>query len=369
MNLGTPLPNQAVHPGLLLKDRLKKQGIKQNELATEIGIVPSQLNEILKAKRSLTPELAVLLAEVFTDTTPRHWNRLQADYNVDHAAIEDSVRIKKDSLQKWNVLKQYLPISYFRKQDELSGNLTTDVPHLLEILGFCSMNEFKEHIKTTESLCIHFKKSGKLSEYVPYVNTWVRYVKHLSTQQQASKIDFDVQEDVIKSVKKVFLGNDVERKLHSTLLKHGIKLIIKEKPDHVPLDGAAFMHKGSPVVGLTKRHKRYDNFIFTVYHELAHVFLHLKHNPDNSYVDSLDDTKGRTPDFEKEADNFAGNCIVPSSQWADFTNSHTSFSDTLITKFAASVGVPAPSIWGRLCHEDIIGYSSPSRIRQHNQIP
>lgn len=367
MDFSPRVPNQAVHPGLQLKDRLAADGIKQNELATEIGIVPSQLNEILKAKRPLTPELALLLAEVFPDITARHWNRMQADYNLDLATIETSVQQKKDNLQKWQVLKKHLPISYFRKQDELSGNLSTDVPHLLDILGFHSLTDFQEKIEKMQG--IHYKKSSKLNEHVSYVNAWVRYVKHLSTQEQALKIDFDAQEDVLKSVKKVFLGDNVERKLHTTLLKYGIKLVIKEKPDHAPLDGAAFVHAGSPVVGLTKRHKRYDNFIFTVYHELAHVFLHLKHNPEDSYVDNIEDTKGKRPDFEKEADSFAGNCIVAFDRWNEFIHQQTSFNDALIMKFAASVGVPAPSIWGRLCHEGLVGYGSPSRIRQYNQIP
>ena len=49
---------------------------------------------------------------------------------------------------------------------------------------------------------------------------------------------------------------------------------------HLPgtyLDGAAMLSAFSqPVVALTLRYDRLDNFWFVLFHELAHVFLHLR---------------------------------------------------------------------------------------------
>ena len=55
--------------------------------------------------------------------------------------------------------------------------------------------------------------------------------------------------------------------------------IALEYVPHLPrthLDGAALKsHEGRPVIGLTLRYDRIDNFWFTLLHELAHVGLHL----------------------------------------------------------------------------------------------
>lgn len=61
------------------------------------------------------------------------------------------------------------------------------------------------------------------------------------------------------------------------LLNHwGIHLIILRHLPRTYLDGASFLAPwGRPVVGLTLRYDRLDNFWFTLLHELAHVRLHL----------------------------------------------------------------------------------------------
>ena len=53
------IPHQAIHPGSHLREELAVRGIKQNELAVETGILPSQLNEILRGKRPIGPDFAI----------------------------------------------------------------------------------------------------------------------------------------------------------------------------------------------------------------------------------------------------------------------------------------------------------------------
>ena len=56
-------PFQPTHPGEMLKDELEYRGISQRGLAKEIGISYSAFNEMLNGKRSLSPELAMMMAE------------------------------------------------------------------------------------------------------------------------------------------------------------------------------------------------------------------------------------------------------------------------------------------------------------------
>ena len=54
-------PYQPTHPGEVMKDELEYRGISQRGLAKEIGISYSAFNEMLNGKRSLSPELAMMM--------------------------------------------------------------------------------------------------------------------------------------------------------------------------------------------------------------------------------------------------------------------------------------------------------------------
>ena len=54
-------PFQPMHPGEVLKDELEYRGISQRGLAKQIGISYSAFNEMLNGKRSLSPELAMMM--------------------------------------------------------------------------------------------------------------------------------------------------------------------------------------------------------------------------------------------------------------------------------------------------------------------
>ncbi len=362
------IPYQAVHPGIHLRAELAARGTKQNELAAETGVLPSQLNEILKGKRPITPELAILIGAALNQK-PERWNMLQANYDLDIARIQQGTQERVEAIQTWQAIKKVVPVAYFRKQQELSGNLKADINHLVKLLDFSSPDQLLSQLSGSRPAGIHFRKSSKLAEHTTYVNTWIRYVRHLSMTQEVSAFDLARKDALLAELKKLFLGKNVLDKLPTILQKYGIQLVVRSKPDHVPLDGAAFWSKDNPVIALTLRHQRYDNLIFTVYHELGHIFSHLCQDKEASFVDSLDDGRGTSSQKEDEANEFARNTLIPAEQWRQFTLSRSEFTDEAIQQFADSMGVPPPTVWGRLCFEGRMKYSCASIHQKHNQIP
>ena len=97
------------------------------------------------------------------------------------------------------------------------------------------------------------------------------------------------------------------------LARMGVILVVV---DHLPgtyLDGAALRRQdGTPVVALTLRHDRIDNFWFTLLHECAHAFLHLGGNRP-IIVDDLE--VAGADDMEAEADRFASDALIPPEVW------------------------------------------------------
>ena len=102
------------------------------------------------------------------------------------------------------------------------------------------------------------------------------------------------------------------------LEKHGIHLIVVPHLPKTYLDGAAILlPNGTPVIGLTLRYDRIDNFWFCLLHELAHVSKHLSAS-NRLIIDDLDlrDKKAVTEDIlEKEADEMTLNGLIPKRIW------------------------------------------------------
>lgn len=97
------------------------------------------------------------------------------------------------------------------------------------------------------------------------------------------------------------------------LSNHGIALVFERHFDKTYLDGAAMLDGEVPIVALTLRHDRVDNFWFALLHELIHVQRHLT-SDDPCIADNLDD-KTRTSAQELEADREAGEALIPEAVW------------------------------------------------------
>ena len=94
----------------------------------------------------------------------------------------------------------------------------------------------------------------------------------------------------------------------------GVAVVIEEHLAKTKLDGAAMLSStGAPVIGLTLRFDRLDNFWFTLLHECVHVWKHLN-NPGDVFLDRLAD-KESTEHVEKEANRFARDLLISRSHW------------------------------------------------------
>lgn len=101
------------------------------------------------------------------------------------------------------------------------------------------------------------------------------------------------------------------------LKKVGIKLVIERHLPKTYLDGATILtEKNNPIIGITIRYDRLDNFWFTLMHELAHVARHYGQDIDIFYDEKLLEKDGAGIDAkEHEADEWAEESILPESKW------------------------------------------------------
>jgi antitoxin HigA-1 len=83
-----PLHRVSTHPGqILLKEFLEPLGLTQVKLAKAINIPQNRVNELIRGKRGITPETALLLAEYFKNSA-EFWMNLQTVFDLTRVRAE-----------------------------------------------------------------------------------------------------------------------------------------------------------------------------------------------------------------------------------------------------------------------------------------
>ena len=149
----------------------------------------------------------------------------------------------------------------------------------------------------------------------------------------------------------------------------GIAFVILESLPGTYLDGACFKTpSGRPVIGLTLRHDRLDNFWFTLVHELVHIHRHLE--LDNfAFFDDIDrqDPQECSPQ-EQEANNLTSEILIPKVVWEKAKEGLVDKQSILA--FAEEMSISPAIVAGRLRWEtgdyrlftDLVGQNQVRRI-------
>ena len=310
-----------------IKFRMEQENLKPSDLVPFIGSA-SRVSEILSGKRKLTIEMMRAL-EV-------------------GLGIPAKVLLKEydgDSLSNWNnaLLKEMSKRGYFNgiltkaNSRELVENLFSKIGMPLQLQGMLRQSNFRSAPKSDRNALIAWaagvlKKSKSITAPIKYKDGIV----NLAFMQELAKLS--TMENSPLAVR-------------DYLLKHGIILLIEPHFPGTKLDGAVlFANKDNPIIGLTLRHDRLDNFWFTLMHELAHVALHYKNSTDIFY-DELDEIKGlELGDKEREADDLAGEALVPTAKW-EISPAKLIPSTMAANSLAKELGVHIAIVAGRIRHD------------------
>ncbi|MBI4080772.1 MAG: ImmA/IrrE family metallo-endopeptidase [Candidatus Levybacteria bacterium] len=287
-------PESLPDPIEAIKFRMEQAGLKPADLVPYIG-TPGRVSEILSGKRQLTLDMVRAISAGL--------------------GIPSKVLIQKSSRN-------------FKSQ-----NWSTGLVRIMEQRGYFGKKTLKEY-DASELINGFFAQFGNLQPSALYRKTSFRttprtdnkalFAWGLRVLQKAEKIKVPVKYKkgtvnfaFMQEVVRLSAKNKGPLLARDYLKKHGIKLVIEPHLPKTHLDGATLLaSKDTPVVGLTIRHDRPDNFWFTLMHELAHVALHYDSSVESFYDEALQDKDGTKIDpKEKDADTLAEETILPKSKW------------------------------------------------------
>jgi HTH-type transcriptional regulator / antitoxin HigA len=148
------------------------------------------------------------------------------------------------------------------------------------------------------------------------------------------------------------LKDGPKQALHA-LRSVGICVVVESTLPGMSIDGASFhaSHIGRPVLAMTLRHDRLDNFWFTLFHEIGHIALHVNEPSDDIFVDSFEDgAETDEQEAEAEADAFAKDGLIPRDTWLR-SEAHRLGSESSIVHLAKQLGIHPAIVAGRIRYE------------------
>jgi HTH-type transcriptional regulator/antitoxin HigA len=200
----------------------------------------------------------------------------------------------------------------------------------------------------------HVRVNAKMDPYA--LNAWCWQVlacantTPLAVTYQPGTVD----QAFLRKVAKLSWSTAGPRLALEYLAKHGIHLVHVGHLPRTHLDGAALqLRDGTPVIGLTLRYDRLDNFWFCLLHELAHVGRHMDGTSGEAFIDdhSLAHVEGAPRDpKETEADEWAETALIPKNVWQT-SRVRDNPTPQAVLELAEHLEIHPAIIAGRIRHE------------------
>jgi HTH-type transcriptional regulator / antitoxin HigA len=321
-------------PVAAIQFRMEQQGLKNKDLIPFIGS-PSKVSEVLSGQRGLSLAMIRNL--------------------VKGLGIPAAVLIGKPgaTLKPEGEVAEYkrYPIAEMLKRgwfEDFTGTLA-EAKSQLEDLFVKLMAPLGETTITPAFNRQHIRSGSEHDKYA--LAAWrIRVIGLAAKETLRAYRKGTVTAAFMSSLAQLSYLRDGPKLAGEFLNKSGVHLVYERHLPKTHLDGAAIrMPDGSPVIALTLRYDRLDNFWFTLFHELAHVSLHLDSDEMEAFYDDLND-EGKDP-CEKEADSLASEALIPVAKWKTAQLNRGS-SPQAIKEFAAQLRISEAIPAGRIRFEE-----------------
>lgn len=335
-------------PGQLIEHLLEERGWTQRVLGIVLGIDETAVNKVIKGKQAVTAEMALTLGEVFAVEADQFLS-LQKSYEMAQARI---VAVPDPNRAKRAALFGDLPISEMIKRGWIDAYDVRDTKRVqAELIKFFNVKSLDEI-----EILPHAPKKTNYSEPPTGAQfVWINRVRQIASEMMVGRYTPFTGRSAIKKLSDLLHAPDEARKVPRILSESGIRFAIVETIGSAKIDGVCFwLDDHSPVIGMSLRYDRIDNFWFVLRHELEHV---IQNHGRTVMVDAelegeRASASGSIPKEERIANEAASNFCVPKNELKKFINKKSPFfAERDILGFAATLQVHPGLIAGQLQHE------------------
>lgn len=346
-------PDWFSKPGDSLLQAMERRNVTLDEIAPKISGGEELLRNIFDGSAAIDTEVASELVE-YIGGTVHYWLKRQTNYEsaLDQAVIEAADCEPDLWLDK---VPDPSPKTPCNKGDL---ELHTELRRRLRFFNVPTyqgwFDQYGQYAAETP-----FRESKTFESYDSSNLLWLRRGELEAEAVSTKKWDPSALKDQLPEIRKLTKISKPSRflpLLKQLLASVGVALAVVRAPTGCRACGATRMISTDKAMLLVSfRHRSDDQFWFTVFHEIGHLLLHGA----QTFVD-FDETPDR--DIEREANQFARECIIPEDAMDAFSS--LALNRNAVLRFALSVGISPGLIVGQLQHREMIAYNRLNSLKR-----
>lgn len=335
--MSTTMIAEVFPPGEFLKDELEARNWTQEELSEIMGRPLNLVNDLITGKRGVTPETAMQLGEAL-GTGAELWLNLENQYQLFKVKnLEVGHVARKAKLHSSFPIREMVKRGWLIKSEQIE---------VLEqqVLDFFELNHFDE----TPVFAHAAKKSSTYETLLIEQLAWLMRAKKLSSYQVLPAYSKKNLMEAIGRLKLLMSAPEEIRHVQKILNECGVGFVVVEQLPGSKIDGACFWPNGKPVIAMSLRLDRIDNFWFVLRHEIEHVLQ--EHGKSTGLL--LDECVGQDTGNHEErvANEAAADFCVPKKELLDYIArvDPYHFANNRVQAFSARLGVHPGLVVGQL---------------------
>ena len=344
-----------IPPGEILEEELDARGMTQKELAARLDRPAQAINEIIKAKKAITPDTAIGLEKAL-GIGAHYWTGLENTYRMTLA------RNRQRETLAANVerLKDY-PISQMIKRGWIRAE--RDRPSKLEAMQSFLGVAVPEPQAYQKAVGFRITEAAQQRISLGALAVWLR--KGELDAQEVSTAHYD---EITFNQALMRIRGMTEQSpevfipaMKALCAEAGVAFcVVQELPKSGANGATRWLTDRKALIQMSIRHKWADIFWFTFFHEACHL---LKHRTQRRIVIDGLEADPEMAEIEADADRFARDFLIAPVEWGGFCEEED-FSVDSVQRFAQSVGIAPFMVVGRLQKEKRVGYNQLTFLKE-----
>src|ERR1700730_19289772 len=256
----TRIPAEVFPPGEFMREELEARGWTQGGLAQIMDRPLRLVNELIAGKKQITPETARGLSRAFGDGDPLYWMNLDAAYRLRQLEPDQD-----QSVDRRAKLYSLFPVRELMKRNWIEPSKNLDVIEHRVFLFFRIRNLDERPVFA------HAAKAGQYDERTALQWAWLYRAKELAEGSPSSPYSGRKLRDALTKLRALLVAPEEIRQAPRILAAAGVRFVVVEFLPGAKIDGATFWLNDTPVVAMSIRFDRVNNFWFVFRHEVEHV--------------------------------------------------------------------------------------------------
>ena len=354
-------PDWISAPGDTVADILAEQEISLVEFAQRMGHTLDQAEALLHGRAAITLQTAQQLESVLGASTA-FWVTRETQYREDSARLQLTLQDTAD--KEW---LRDLPVKDMAQFGWLDS--TRSFPDKLaacfHYFDVPNVETWREKYRDVLSV-VSFRTSPTFSSQPGAVIAWLRQGEIKSAEIECKSWDAPRFANALSGIRSLTREKDPNTflpELRELCANCGVAVVISRVPKGCRASGATrFLTPNKALILLSFRYLSDDQFWFSFFHEAGHLLLH------SEKALFLEDDSEVTVDEEDEANDFAGDILIPPEFRPALSqlrlDAHEKRNAREIMRFAKHVGVSPGIIVGQLQHMKRIQPSRLNRLKK-----